>query len=73
MFFVEEEGTMSSFQSVQEVIEKNGLFVSFYSDLGSHYWYTPEASSKVNKQNLTRFGQTLKRLGIEIHSCVLLY
>jgi hypothetical protein len=57
---------MSSFQGVQKVIDKNGLFVSFYSDRGSHYWYTPEASSKVNKQNLTRFGQALKRLGIEM-------
>ncbi len=32
MFFVEEEGTMSSFQGVQEVIEKHGLFASFYSE-----------------------------------------
>ncbi len=36
MFFVEEEGTASSFQGVQEVIEERGLFASFYSDRGSH-------------------------------------
>lgn len=66
MFFVEEEGTMSSFQGAQEVIEKHGLFASFYSDRGSHYWYTPEAGGKVDKNNLTQFGQALKRLGIEM-------
>lgn len=66
MFFVEEEGTMSSFQGAQEVIEKHGLFASFYSDRGSHYWYTPEAGGKVDKQNLTQFGQAMKRLGIEM-------
>ena len=66
MFFVEEEGTASSFQGVQEVIEERGLFASFYSDRGSHYWHTPEAGGKVDKQNLTQFGQALKRLGIEM-------
>lgn len=66
MFFVEEEGTASSFKGVQEVIEKRGLFASFYSDRGSHYWYTPEAGGKVDKNNLTQFGQALKRLGIEM-------
>lgn len=64
MFFVEEEGTMSSFQGVQEVIEKRGLFASFYSDRGSHYWHTPEAGGKVDKNNLTQFGQAMRRLGI---------
>jgi len=66
MFFVAEEGTMSSFQGVQEVIEKHGLFASFYPDRGSHYWYTPQAGGKVDKQNLTQFGQAMKRLGIEM-------
>lgn len=66
MFFVEEEGTTSSFQGVQEVVEKHGLFASFYSDRGSHYWYTPEAGGKVDKNNLTQFGQALRRLGIEM-------
>ena len=34
MFFVEEEGAASSFQGVADVIEKRGLFSSFYSDRG---------------------------------------
>ena len=37
MFFVEEEGTQSSFRGVREVIETRGLFNAFYSDRGSHY------------------------------------
>ena len=66
MFFVDEEGTASSLMGVQEVIEKRGLFASFYSDRGSHYWHTPEAGGKVDKHNLTQFGQAMKRLGIEM-------
>ncbi len=49
MFFVEEEGTASSFRGVGEVIASHGLFASFYSDRGSHYWYSPEAGGKVDK------------------------
>ena len=66
MFFVQEEGTVSSFRGVQEVIEQRGLFCSFYSDRGSHYWHTPEAGGKVDKHNLTQFGQAMKRLGREM-------
>ena len=66
MFFVEEEGTASSFRGVHEVTEKSGLFSSFYSDRGSHYWHTPEAGGEVYKHNLTSFGQAMKRLGIEM-------
>lgn len=66
MFFIEEEGTASSLLGVQEVIEKRGLFASFYSDRGSHYWHTPEAGGKVDKKNLTQFGEAMKRLGIEM-------
>ena len=64
MFFVAEEGTRSSLLGVREVIEARGLFSTFYSDRGSHYWHTPEAGGKVDKKNLTQFGEALKRLGI---------
>jgi hypothetical protein len=65
MFFVEEE-VASSFREVQKVIEKKGLFSSFYTDRGSHYWNTPEAGGKVDKKNLTQFGRAIKQLGIEM-------
>jgi transposase len=66
MFFVEEEGTASSFQGVKETIEKKGLFCSFYSDRGRHYWVTPEVGGKVDKYNLTQFGRAMRHLGIEM-------
>jgi hypothetical protein len=64
-FFTDEEGTMSSFQGVYDVIESEGLFSSFYTDRGSHYWITPEAGGKVDKHNLTQVGRAFQQLGIE--------
>ena len=63
-FFVEEESTASSFRGIKEVIDKQGLFCSFYTDRGSHYFYTPEAGGKVDKSNLTQVGRALKQLNI---------
>jgi hypothetical protein len=64
MRFVNEEGTASSFLGMRDVIEAHGLPSSFYSDRGSHYWHTPEAGGKVDKENLTQFGRAMKHLGI---------
>ena len=66
MLFVEEEGTASSFRGVKEVIERQGLFSSLYTDRGSHYWHTPEAGGKVDKVNLTQFGRAMRHLEIEM-------
>jgi hypothetical protein len=66
MFFVDEEGTQSSFQGITEVIDTHGLFASLYTDRGSHYWHTPEAGGKVDKENLTQFGGAMRHLGIEM-------
>ena len=66
MFFVEEEGTESSFRGVREVISKKGLFSSLYTDRGSHYWHTPEAGGKVDKNNPTQFGRAMRHLGIDM-------
>ncbi len=63
-FFVEEEGTASSFRGLRETIEKHGLFSSFYTDRGSHYFYTPEAGGKVDKERPTPVGRALDKLGI---------
>lgn len=64
MFFVGEEGTASSFQGVQDVIHKKGLFSSIYTDRGSHYWFTPEEGGKVSKTQLTQFGRAMQQLGV---------
>lgn len=65
-FFVEEEGTMSTFRALQEVIEAKGLFCSLYADRGSHYWLTREADGKVDKTHPTQVHRALKQLGIEL-------
>jgi hypothetical protein len=66
MFFIDEEGTQSSFQGIHEVIDKQGVFASLYTDRGSHYWNTPEAGGRVDKGNLTQFGRAMRQLGIEM-------
>jgi transposase len=63
-FLVEEEGTQSSFRGLVETIERHGLFMEFYTDRGSHYFFTPEAGGKVSKTQLTQVGRALKQLGI---------
>src|SRR5499427_10293664 len=63
-FLVEEEGTMSSFLGLQETIAAQGLFGSFYTDRGSHYFFTRKGESKVDKKELTQVGRALSQLGI---------
>jgi transposase len=65
-FFVEEEGTMSRFQGLREVIEAKGLFSSLYTDRGSHYWYTEEVGGKVDKSRPTQVHRALQQLGIAL-------
>jgi transposase len=65
-FFVTEEGTMSTFRALGEVIEEKGLFCSLYADRGAHYWHTPQAGGKVDKDNPTQVGRALQQLGIEL-------
>ena len=65
-FFVDEEGTMSSFRALGEVIGARGLFCSLYADLASHYWHTPEAGGAVDKDKPTQVGRALRQLGIEL-------
>ena len=65
-FFVTEEGTMSTFRALDEVIAGHGLFCSLYADRGSHYWHTPEAGGRVDKDNPTQVGRALHQLGIEL-------
>jgi transposase len=65
-FFVDQEGTMSTFSALGEVISQYGLFCSLYADRASHYWHTPEAGGKVDKNNPTQVGRALTQLGIEL-------
>lgn len=65
-FFVEEEGTASTFIALREVIAARGLFCSLYTDRAAHYWITPEAGGKVDKSNPTQVGRALAQLGVEM-------
>lgn len=65
-FFVAEEGTMSTFTALDEVIAGKGLFCSLYADRAGHYWHTPDAGGKVDKDNPTQVGRALKQLGVEL-------
>ena len=64
-FLVDQEGTASSFRGLREVVASHGLFCSFYTDRGSHYFLPPEAGGKVSKTALTQVGRALSQLGIE--------
>ena len=64
MRFVAEEGTASSFLGLAETIAKKGLFRAFYTDRGSHYFYTPKAGGRVDKTKPTQVGRALQQLGI---------
>jgi len=63
-FLVEEEDTMSTFRGLLEVTLAHGLPSSFYTDRGSHYFFTPEAGGKVDKEHLTQVGRALAHLGV---------
>ena len=56
MFFVEEEGSASSFHGIGQTIAAKGLFAMLYTDRASHYFHTPEAGGKVDKRPLTQVG-----------------
>jgi hypothetical protein len=57
-FPCEEEGTASSFRGLSETIRGYGLFSSFYTDRGSHYFTTPKVGEKVDKAHLMQVGLT---------------
>jgi transposase InsO family protein len=64
-FLVEEEGTASSFRGLAETIAAKGLFCALYTDRGGHYFHTPEAGGRVDRQHPTQVGRALAQLGIE--------
>ncbi len=57
---------MSGFQGLTEAISAKGLFCSLYADRASHYWHTPEAGTKVDRDNPTQVGRALAQLGVEL-------
>ena len=63
---VEEESTRTVMAALREVVEKQGIFCALYSDRGSHFFVTPKAGEKVDRNRLTQVGRALQQLGIEM-------
>jgi len=64
-FLVEEEGTASTFRALLDVFGRHGLSLSLYTDRGSHYFHTPEAGGKVDRERPTQVGRALGQLSVE--------
>jgi homeodomain-containing protein len=63
---VEEESTWTVLAALREVVEQRGIFCSLYSDRASHFWLTPKAGERVDRQRLTQVGRAMRELGIEM-------
>ena len=63
---VDEESTATVMAGLWEVVERKGLFCALYSDRGSHFWLTPAAKGKVDRQRVTQVGRALRDLGIQM-------
>jgi transposase len=63
---VEEESTRTVMAALREVIETEGLFCALYSDRGRHFFVTPKAGEKVDKQRVTQVGRALRELGVQM-------
>ena len=57
---------MSTFSAFDEVIGERGLFCALYADRGSHFWHTPKAGGKVDRDNPTQVGRALGQLGVAL-------
>ena len=64
-FLVAEEGSASTFRALKQVFAAKGLPGALYTDRGSHYFHTPEAGGKVDRNRSTQVGRALHQLGIE--------
>jgi len=64
-FLCAEEGTDSTFRGLREAFDAHGLPLALYTDRGSHYFHTPEAGGKVDRNNPTQVGRALGHLGVE--------
>ncbi len=63
---VDAESTCSIMTAIRQVIEKEGVFCSLYSDRASHFFRTPKAGEPVDRQALTQVGRALRELSIRL-------
>jgi transposase len=64
-YLVPEEGTLTVMAGLKEVLQREGLFCSLYTDRGGHFFHTPKAGGRVDRTHPTQIGRALERLGIE--------
>lgn len=64
-YLVPEEGTLTVMAGIKEVLQREGLFCSLYTDRGGHFFHTPKAGGRVDRTHPTQIGRALERLGIE--------
>lgn len=60
------EGTHSVMTALREVIEKQGVFCSLYSDRAGHFFVTPKRGQRVDETRPTQVGRALHELGIRM-------
>lgn len=60
------ESTATVMAGLREVVERQGIFCSLYSDRASHFWLTPKAGERVDRQALTQVGRALRELSIRM-------
>ena len=63
---VEAESTSSIMAALRQVIEKEGVFCSLYSDRASHFFHTPKAGEPVDRQALSQVGRALRDLSVKL-------
>jgi len=63
---VEQETTATVMVGLHAVIEGKGIFCALYSDRRAHFWRTPKAGGKVDRERPTQVGRALRQLGIQM-------
>lgn len=64
-YLAPQEGTLTVMAGLKEVLQREGLFCSLYTDRGSHFFHTPKVGGRVDRNQPTQIGRALERLGIE--------
>jgi len=64
-YLVPQEGTLTVMRGLKEVLQREGLFCSLYTDRGEHFFHTPKAGGPVDRSRPTQIGRALAQLGIE--------
>jgi hypothetical protein len=62
--FVEEEGTLSTFEALKHVLVRWGRFCELYHDRGTHFGRTAKAGEKIAEEQNGQVTRALKALGI---------